>query len=103
MLLKAPPIVATSLHADPVCQFPSHVLCITFACAGASEDHSIIGRDGEKSFQRFDSFNSVKTDVSRRRGFGSDDEADPFGPFGGTGPFGAGGQTPKHTDVWSAF
>jgi len=71
--------------------------------SGASDDHNFMARDGGKSMQRFDSFNSVKTDVERRRGFGSDDEADPFGPFGSTGPFGGGAQTPTHSSVWSAF
>lgn len=71
--------------------------------SGASDDHNFMGRDGGKSMQRFDSFNSVKTDVERRRGFGSDDEADPFGPFGSTGPFSGGAQTPMHSNVWSAF
>lgn len=66
--------------------------------SGGSDDHS-----GEKTMQRFDSINSVKPDRDRRRGFGSDDDSDPFGPFGSSGPFGAGAQTAKQSNVWSAF
>ncbi|XP_024366464.1 uncharacterized protein [Physcomitrium patens] len=66
--------------------------------SGGSDDHHMMGYDGEKSIQRFDS-NSMKPD--RSRGFGSDDESDPFGAFGDSGPFSAG--TAKQTNVWSAF
>lgn len=73
---------------------------LQFSCfgLGGSDDHHMMGYDGEKSIQRFDS-NSMKPD--RSRGFGSDDESDPFGAFGDSGPFSAG--TAKQTNVWSAF
>jgi hypothetical protein len=53
--------------------------------------------EGEKSMQRFDSSNSMRPDRDRRRGFGSDDDSDPFGAFGGGPP------AAKQTNVWSAF
>lgn len=49
--------------------------------------------------QRLDSSNSMKPD--RKHGFGSDNGSDPFGAFGGSGPFSAG--IAKQTNVWSAF
>jgi epidermal growth factor receptor substrate 15 len=72
--------------------------------SGGNEfDHGSMGHDGEKSMQRFDSSNSMRPDRERRRGFGSDDDSDPFGPFGSSGPFGGGPPAAKQTNVWSAF
>jgi hypothetical protein len=70
---------------------------------GGSGELNGLGHNGEKSLQRFDSSNSMKPDRDRRRGFGSDDDSDPFGPFGSSGPFSAGAQTAKQSNVWSAF